>query len=198
MNLANSLSIEIPKLVHFGHPPIETENVEKLLDGIVTTRIENYNGIWRRTERDYRMAHTHDLETIIDKIAYRKHIRNLEFETREVFEREITNKNIENIGTRLDKSRLDNNQMTRSTDSSKHSETQEPEVNLDPKPLSSNSSESSSSESRARKKKRTKKKKRRKHWKDDSSDPSSSNDSDSFDDIHFRHKLGKDKRHKHQ
>ena len=25
MNLANSLSIETPKLVHFGHPPIDTE-----------------------------------------------------------------------------------------------------------------------------------------------------------------------------
>ena len=50
------------------------------------------------------MAHTHDdIETISKKIAYRKHIRDSEFETREVFERETSKKNIENIGTRLDK-----------------------------------------------------------------------------------------------
>ena len=41
MNLAYSASIETPKLVHFGHPLIETENVGNLLDGIVATRIEN-------------------------------------------------------------------------------------------------------------------------------------------------------------
>ena len=52
MNLANSASIETPKLIHFGHPPIETENVGNLLDGIVATRIENSNGIWRRMDRD--------------------------------------------------------------------------------------------------------------------------------------------------
>ena len=64
MNLANSLSIEIPKLVHFGHPPIETNNVGNLLDGIVATRIENSNIIWRRTDRYDMMAHTHDVENI--------------------------------------------------------------------------------------------------------------------------------------
>ena len=59
------------------------------------------------------MVHTHDdIEAISEKIAYRKHIRDLEFETREVLERETSNKNIENIGTRLNKTRLDNNQMT--------------------------------------------------------------------------------------
>ena len=45
MSLANSLSIETPKLVHFGHPPMETDYVGHLLDGIVATRIDNYDGI---------------------------------------------------------------------------------------------------------------------------------------------------------
>ena len=46
------------------------------------------------------MAHTYDaIETISKNIAYRKHIRDLEFETREVLERETPNKNIENIVT---------------------------------------------------------------------------------------------------
>ena len=112
INLANSLSIETPKLIHLGHPPIETDNVGNLLDGIVATRIENSDGIWRRTARDNRMAYTHDIETISENIAYCKHIRDLEFETRSVLERETSNKDIENIVTRLDKTRLDNNQMT--------------------------------------------------------------------------------------
>ena len=75
MNLVNSLGIETPKLVHFGHPPIGTYNVGNLLDCIVDNRIENSGGIWRRTDRDNRMAHTHDIETISEKIAYHKHIR---------------------------------------------------------------------------------------------------------------------------
>ena len=48
--------------------------------------------------------------------------------------------------------------MTRSVDTSKHSENHEPEVNLDPDPSSSDSSDSSSSYSRAHKKKIKKKK----------------------------------------
>ena len=99
MNLANSSSIEIPKLVHFGHQPMETDNVRNLLDGIFANRIENLDGIWKRTARDYMMAHTHDIEPISEKISYCKHIRDLEFENREVFERETLNKNIENIVT---------------------------------------------------------------------------------------------------
>ena len=143
MNLANSAIIKPPKLVSFGHPPNEIDNVGNLIDGIVATRIENSNGIWRRTDRDDRIAHTHDIETISKKIAYCKHIRYLEFETRKIFERETSKENIENIVTRLDKNRLDNNQITRSTDSSKHSETYKPEVNPDPKTSSSDSLESS-------------------------------------------------------
>ena len=82
--------------------------------------------------------------------------------------------------------RLNNNQITRSTDSSKHEETHEPEVNPDPEPSSSDLSETSSSDSIVKKNKSTKKKKRRKHHKDDSSDPSLSDNSDSYDDTHYR------------
>ena len=63
-----------------------------------------------------------DIETISEKLAYIKHIRDSEFETREVLERKKSNQNIENIGTRLDTTRLDDNQVTRSMDSSKRSE----------------------------------------------------------------------------
>ena len=127
MNLANSLGIETPKLVSFGHPPMQKDNVGHPIDGIVTTRVVNQNRIWRPTNRDVRMAPTHDnIYIISEKLAYRKHIRDSEFETREVLERETSNQNIENIGTRLDKTRLDDNQITRSLDSSKRSKKHEP------------------------------------------------------------------------
>ena len=111
MNLSNSLSIETQKLVHFRHPSIDANDVGNLLDSIVATRIDNSNGIWGRTERDDRMAHTHDVENMSETTAYRNHIKNSEKETDDVFERETLNETIENIVTRLDKTQLDNNQM---------------------------------------------------------------------------------------
>ena len=92
--------------------------------------------------------------------------------------------------------RLDNNKLTRSTDSSKHEETYEPEVNPDHEPSSSDSLDTSSSDSRAKKNKSTKKKKRRKHRKDDSSYPSLINDSDSSDESHYRRKRRNNKKHR--
>ena len=53
---------------------------------------------------------------------------------------------------------LDNNQLTRSTNSSKYEETYKPAVNPDPKPSSSDLPETSSLDSRAKKKKSKKKK----------------------------------------
>ena len=79
--------------------------------------------------------------------AYRNHINNSEIETREVFERETSSPEIiqrtlpMNIVAILDK-----NQLTRSTDSSKHEEKYEPEVNPDPEPSSSDSLDTSSSD----------------------------------------------------
>ena len=80
--------------------------------------------------------------------AYRNHIKNSEIETREVFERETSSP--ENIQQRLPmnfETGLDNNQLTRSMDSSKHEETYKQEVNPDPEPSSSDSSETLSSDS---------------------------------------------------
>ena len=95
MNLLNSLSIETPKLVSFGHPSMDTDNIRHWTNGIVATRIEDSNRIWRSTDRDDRMARRHDyIETISKKLAYRKHIRDSEFETREVLEREMLNKKL--------------------------------------------------------------------------------------------------------
>ena len=93
MNLANSAIIEPPNLRPFGHPPMDTDNLGNGLDGIVTARKEKSDGIWRRTERDDRMAHTHDnIKTRSENISYRKLIRDLDIETREVLERETSKK----------------------------------------------------------------------------------------------------------
>ena len=98
MNLANSLGVETPKLVLLRYPPMQTDNVGDRRDGGVATRVADQDGIWRPTESDIRTAPTHgDVESTIEKLAYRKFIKDSEFETREVFERE----NIENIGTQL-------------------------------------------------------------------------------------------------
>ena len=143
MNFANSLGVQTPKLVSFRHPPMQTDNVGHRSYRSVATIVVDQDRIWRPTERNVRTQLTHvEIETISEKLAYRKFIKDSEFETREVFERE----NIDNIGTRLETTRLDD-QMTRSVDSSKHSKKNEPEVNLDPDLLSSDSSDSSSSDS---------------------------------------------------
>ena len=92
--------------------------------------------------------------------------------------------------------RLDDNQLTRSTDSSKHEETHKPEVNPDLEPSLSDLSETYLSDSRAKKNKSKKKKKRRKHRQYDSSDPSSSDDFDSSDDSDYRHKRRKNNKHR--
>ena len=113
---------------------MQTDNVGHRSNGSVATRLLDQERIWRITDRDDRTTPTHgDIETISEKLAYRKFIKDSEFETREVFERENI-ENIGNIGTRLDKTRLDKNQMTRSGNSSKLSKNHEPEVNLDPDP----------------------------------------------------------------
>ena len=103
MNLANSLIVQTPKLVSYGHPLMETDNVGRRSDRSVATIVVNQDGIWRPMDRDVRTAPTNgDIETISEKLAYRKYIKDSEFETREVFERETSNQNIENIGTRLE------------------------------------------------------------------------------------------------
>ena len=87
--------------------------------------------------------------------------------------------------------RLDNNQLTRSMDSSKNEGIHKLELNPDPEPSSSDSSETSPLDSRAKSNKSTKMKKRCMHRKDDSSDPSSINEYDSSGDSHYRRKRRK-------
>ena len=113
MNLANSVIIQTPKLLYFKHPPMQTYNVGNPINSIVANRVMDQYGIRKPTNRDVRTPPKHgDVKTMSEKLAYRKFTKDSEFETREVFERE----NIENIGTRLETTQIDKNQMTRSVD----------------------------------------------------------------------------------
>ena len=93
---------------------MQTENVGDRRGGGVATRIADQDGIWRPTLSDIKTAATHgDVETRSDKLAYRKFINGLEFETRKVFDREnIERENIMIFETRLEMTRLDKNEMT--------------------------------------------------------------------------------------
>ena len=78
---------------------MQTDNVCHRSDGSVATRVVYQDRIWRPMNKDVRTPTTHgNVETMSEKLAYRKFIKDSEFETREVFERE----NIKNIGTRLE------------------------------------------------------------------------------------------------
>ena len=86
MNLVNSVLSKSPKFINLGHPTVETADIRNI-DFTASTRAKNLNGLRRGTERDDRLGHTHDFETMSETTAYRNHIKNYEIETREVFER---------------------------------------------------------------------------------------------------------------
>ena len=114
MNLVNSLSVQTPELVSFRHPTMHIDNVGKRRSGGVATRIANKYGIWNPTLSDIETAPTHGkIETISEKLAYRKFIKDSEFETSKVFERENIKErgNIKNIETRLRMTRIDEQKM---------------------------------------------------------------------------------------
>ena len=126
INLTNSVLSEIPKFKSLGHPTVETEDIQNIYF-TTSTRAKNLNGMQRDNKRDDRLGYTHDFVSTSETTAYRNHIKNYELETREVFERETWSP--ENIQRTLPTdmvTRLDDNQLTRSTDSSKHEETNEP------------------------------------------------------------------------
>ena len=70
---------------------MQTENVSHQSNGSVATRVVDQDRIWRPTDRDVRTTPTHGkIERISEKLAYRKFIKDSEFETRELFEGKIS------------------------------------------------------------------------------------------------------------
>ena len=81
---------------------MQTDNVEERRGGCVATRISEQDWIWRPTLSDIKADAIHgESETISEKLAYRKFIKDSEFETRKVLERENIEEpeNIRNIET---------------------------------------------------------------------------------------------------
>ena len=78
--LANYVPVQTPKLVSFRHPTMQKDNVGNPIDSIASTRVMDQNGIRRPVDRDVRTTLTHgDIETMSDKLAYRKFIKDSEF-----------------------------------------------------------------------------------------------------------------------
>ena len=87
VNLMNSVLSESPKSIRLGHPTVNIADIRNI-DFVTSTRAKNLNGLRRGTEMRDRMGKRRDFETMSETTAYRNHIKNSEFETREVFERE--------------------------------------------------------------------------------------------------------------
>ena len=105
MNLANSVLVESPDLVYFRNPPIETHNVTDGRRGDVATSIADKDRIWRPIPSDIETAATHDdLKNINEKLAFRKYLSELDFETIQMLERDHrARENMDNIVTGLRK-----------------------------------------------------------------------------------------------
>ena len=89
MNLTSSLSVQTPDLVSFRDPAIQTDNVIDRRSGGVATRIANKDRIWEPKLSKIGMAANHgEIKNISEKLVYRKYIKDSDFETTKVFERE--------------------------------------------------------------------------------------------------------------
>ena len=96
MNVANSLRVQTPYLVSFRDPTIQTDNVIDRRSGSVAARIAKKDGIWETKPSDIGTAATHyDIKNISEKLEFCKYIKDLDFETSKVLERENTER--ENI-----------------------------------------------------------------------------------------------------
>ena len=89
MNLANFLRVKTPDLIPFRDLNIQTDNVLPLRSGGVATRIANKDGIWKPKPSDIETAATHEeIKNMSEKLVFRKYIKDLDFETSKVLERE--------------------------------------------------------------------------------------------------------------
>ena len=89
MNLANSVPVNNPGLVSFRDPTINTDNVTDQRSGGVATRIADKDGIWEPKPSDIGTAATHDkIKNISEKLAFSKYLKELDFETIKMLERD--------------------------------------------------------------------------------------------------------------
>ena len=109
MNFVNSVPVELPDLVSFRDPPIQTHNITDGGTGGVATSIANKDGIWKAGPSDIRMAETHANPKYFNaKLAFRDYLNDLDLETIQMLERDKrARENIEKTFTGLSKTRTD-------------------------------------------------------------------------------------------
>ena len=129
VNLTNSVLSESPKFKSLGLPAVNATDIRNI-NFVSSTIANSLSGTRKDNFSSSRLGYTHDFETMSEMTAYRNHIKNSGFETRGVLERETGHIPLTRQTDLM--TTLHNNPLTRSTDSSKHEETYEPEVNPDP------------------------------------------------------------------
>ena len=113
MKLTTSVPVETPDLVSFRDPPIQTYNGTDGRSGGVTTSIADKDRIWSPRPSDIGTTATHDdLKNINEKLAFRKYLNELDFETITILQRDHrARENMKEIETRLKMTRIDEQKM---------------------------------------------------------------------------------------
>ena len=95
------------------NPAVQTDNALDRRSGGVATRIADKDGIWRSKPSDIGTSETYDeIKNISEKLEFRKYIKDLDFETIKMLEREHKEReNIKEIETRLSMTRIDEQKM---------------------------------------------------------------------------------------
>ena len=133
-NLANFIISKSPKFINLGL--LSFNATGKLnIAFYLSTRVNDLKGTGRENFKANWLASGHDCERVSKTTAYSNHIKNDELEDREVFERETEKIPLSRKPDLV--TPLHDNQLTRSTDSSKNEERHKLEVNPDPEPSSS-------------------------------------------------------------
>ena len=113
MNLANSVPVKTPDIVSFRDPPVNTDNVTDRRSGGVATSISDKDRVWSPKPSDIGTTATHDnLKKICEKLAFSKYLKELDFETIEILQRDHRAlENMKEIETRLRMTRIDEQKM---------------------------------------------------------------------------------------
>ena len=89
VNFANSVPVELPDLVIFRDPPVETHNITDGGTGGVATSIADKYRIWRVGPSDIGTAATHtDLKDFNEKLAFHEYLNDLDLETIQMLEQD--------------------------------------------------------------------------------------------------------------
>ena len=87
VNLVNSVLSKSPKFISLGLPAVDATDIHNIYF-VSSTRANSLSSMRKDNISPSRLGYTHDFETMSETAAYRNHIKNSKFETREVFERE--------------------------------------------------------------------------------------------------------------